>query len=212
MTNDRPFTTTVLTPLDRAAAADLLTEVFFDNPGHTFIYPDVVSRREQLRWLMDVNLGAQLAIGRSFAEKDARGDIAAMGFWHAPGTPRATREELAQFGFFDMAARHGEAAFQRMVQSIEELEKRRAVGLEGRQSWFLNNMVVKPAYQGTGLGSRVLRQQLEQVVDPSGHPASLTTQKRQNVTFYQRLGFRVTDDRPIGDAPDSYPNWIMIYG
>lgn len=212
MANDRTFTPAVLTAIDREAAADLLTEVFFDNPGHTFIYPDVASRREQLRWLMHTNLGAQLAVGRSFAEKDARGDIAAMGFWHAPGTPKATREQLAQFGFFDMAARHGQAAFLRMVQSVEELEKRRAESLDGRQSWFLNNMVVRPAYQGTGVGTRLLRQQLEQVVAPSGYPASLTTQKPQNVSFYQRLGFRVTDDRPVGPASNSYPNWIMIYG
>ena len=212
MANDRTFTPAVLTAHDREAAADLLTEVFFDNPGHTFIYPDIESRREQLRWLMHTNLGAQLAVGRSFAERDARGDIAVMGFWHAPGTPKATREQLAQFGFFDMAARHGEAAFLRMVQSVETLESRRAEGLGGRQSWFLNNMVVRPAHQGTGLGTRVLRQQLEQVVDPSGHPASLTTQKPQNVTFYQRLGFRVTDDRPVGDASNSFPNWIMVYG
>lgn len=212
MADDRIFTSAVLTALDRDAAADLLTEVFFDNPGHTFVYPDKASRREQLRWLMHANLGAQLAIGRSFAEKDARGDIAAMGFWHVPGTPKATREQLGQFGFLEMPMRHGQAAFMRMVQSFEELEKRRAESLGGRESWFLNNMVVRPAYQGTGVGTRLLRQQLERVVDPSGYPASLTTQKPQNVSFYRRIGFQVMDDRPIGSASSSFPNWIMVYG
>jgi len=212
MADDRVFTPTLLTAHDRDAAADLLTEVFFDNPGHTFIYPDAASRREQLRWLMYANLGAQLAVSRSFAEKDAHGNIAAMGFWRAPGTPKATREQLGQFGFLEMPVRHGQETFTRMVQSFEELEKRRMTGLGGRESWFLNNMVVSPAYQGTGVGTRLLREQLERVVDPSGYPASLTTQKPQNVSFYRRLGFQVTDDRPIGSASSSFPNWIMIYG
>ena len=200
-----------LTADDRDAAADLLTESFFDNPAHTFIYPDPKTRHERLRWLMYANLGAQLAIGQSFAERDEDGAIAAMAFWHAPGAPEASSAELARFGFLDMAVLHGTAAFERMIQSVAELERRRAYGLAGRESWYLNNMVVAPAWRGAGVGSRLLRRQLETVVNPSGHPASLTTQRPENVTFYERLGFVVTDSRPVSLGPASFPNWIMVY-
>lgn len=53
----------VPTVADRGAAADLATEAFFDNPGHTFIYPDLPTRQDESRWLMYVNLGGQLATG-----------------------------------------------------------------------------------------------------------------------------------------------------
>ena len=36
---------TMLTSRDRDAAADLLTEAFFDNPAHAFIFPDPAHRR-----------------------------------------------------------------------------------------------------------------------------------------------------------------------
>jgi len=205
------FAPATLTHADRDAAADLLTEAFFENPGHVFIYPDARTRRERLRWLMHANLGAQLTVGTSFAAKTTSGEIATMAFWHAPGARKATPERMARFGFAEMADRHGAEAYTRMVLSVRELELRRLAGLRGRESWYLNNMVVASAYRGTGVGSRLLRQQIEEVVDPSGHPASLTTQRPENVTFYRRLGFEVTDDRPVEIGSASFTNWIMVY-
>ena len=201
-----------LTMADRAAAADLLTEAFLDNPAHAYIYPDPAKRRRQLRWLMYVNLAGQLEVGQSFAEKTSDGAIAAMGFWHPPGSPKTSLLQLARFGFLAMPFVHGWPSFERMLKSVDELEERRGDGLVGRKSWYLNNMVVAAAHRGAGVGSRILRRQLGEVVDPSGYPASLTTQRAENVTFYAKLGFRVTDDRPIGHGSGRFTNWIMVYG
>jgi GNAT superfamily N-acetyltransferase len=206
------FAPTALTAEDRESAAELLTEAFFDNPAHAFIYPDPATRRERLRWLMYANLGAQLELCRSFGEKDEPGAIAAMGFWHAPGAPKASAEMLARFGFLEMRILHGADAFARMSESVAELEERRTRCLSGRESWYLNNMVVARAYRGRGAGSRLLRRQLDEVVDPSGRPASLTTQRPENVVFYRRLGFEVADQDSVILGADSFPNWIMIYG
>jgi len=99
-----------------------------------------------------------------------------------------------------------------MTRSVAELERRRATALGGRESWYLNNMVVARAQRGKGAGTRLLRQQLADVVDPSGFPASLTTQKLENVSFYRRLGFEVKDEGWIGPSPAGFMNWIMVYG
>ncbi|WP_265001373.1 GNAT family N-acetyltransferase, partial [Komagataeibacter sucrofermentans] len=64
--------------------------------------------------------------------------------------------------------------------------------------------------QGRGLGSSILRRELSYVVDTSPFPASLVTQKPQNVTFYEKLGFQVTNDEPIAINGRSFPNWIMV--
>ena len=179
MTDGGPKANTVLTRHDRHAAADLLTQAFFDNPAHAFIFPDPTRRQEQLRWLMYTNLGGQLAVEVSFAEKSADAFLA-MAFWHAPGAPKASLFQLARFGFFAMPLKYGWPAFNRMTKTVAEFEKRRANGLGGRESWFLNNMVVAHAQRGKGIGTRLLQQQLADVVDPSGFPASLTTQKPEN--------------------------------
>lgn len=202
----------VLTQRDRSAAADLLTEAFFDNPAHTYIYPDPATRRPLLRWLMYTNLGAQLTVGQGFGERGPDDRLAAMAFWHAPGAPQVSLLQLARFGFLAMPFRQGWSRFARMTAMVEEVETRRLVGLGGRESWYLNNMVVDSAHRGLGIGSRVLRRQLVDVVSPSGRPASLTTQKLENVSFYRRLGFEVVDDGMVGEGAGAFRNWIMIYG
>ena len=110
-----------------------------------------------------------------------------------------------------MPFRHGMSAFKRMLHVVQEIEVRRARALNGRKSWYLNNMVISPDQRGQGLGGETLRQQLETWVRPSGHCASLTTQKLENVSFYRALGFEVVDDTPITDGEREFQNWVMTY-
>ncbi|NOX82195.1 MAG: GNAT family N-acetyltransferase [Alphaproteobacteria bacterium] len=197
---------------DRSAAAQLLADAFFDNPAHVYIYPDDKTRRRKLVWLMRVNLNAQFDVGVSFGKRAADGSIAAMGFWHPPGAPTANLTKLAQYGFFAMPFLHGLSAFGRMLHVVDQIETRRLAALNGVESWYLNNMVVAPAARGKGLGSEVLRAELRMRVDGSGAPATLTTQKAENVNFYKGLGFSVIDDSRVeGDSGDGFDNWIMRY-
>ena len=201
-----------LTASDKPAAAQLLADAFFDNPAHVYIYPDPATRRKKLEWLMRTNLGAQMSVGQSFAERADNGSISAMGFWHSPGAPKASLWTLARHGFFSMPLRDGATAFCRMLFTVEEIEARRLKALGGRESWYLNNMVVARDERGRGLGRKILSGQLSATVRPSGFPASLTTQKVENVSFYNGLGFRVADDEPVIDeAGERFDNWIMIY-
>lgn len=195
---------------DVDAAAKLLADAFHDNPGHTYIYPDSRKRYGQLLWLMRTNLNAQLVVGQSFAKKDANGKIVAMGFWHPPGAPQASKLLLFRFGFFSMPFRHGMPAFKRMLSMVEQIESKRKQTLSGRENWYLNNMVVAPDRRGQGIGSDILRKELETIISVSGHPVSLTTQKLENVSFYQALGFCVVNDDTIGDNKHGFQNWIMI--
>lgn len=197
---------------DQSAAAQLLADAFFDNPAHVYIYPDDQARRGKLEWLMRVNLKAQFDVGASFGERAVDGSIVAMGFWHPPGAPSANPAKLAKYGFLAMPFLHGVPAFRRMLHVVDRIESRRLAVLDGRESWYLNNMVVAPAARGKGLGSQVLRAELRMRVDGSGAPATLTTQKVENVNFYKGLGFAVIDDRRVEDSNgEGFDNWIMLY-
>ncbi len=197
---------------DQSAAAQLLADAFLDSPAHVYIYPDDETRRRKLEWLMRVNLNAQLDVGASFGERAVDGSIAAMGFWHPPGAPSANLVKLAQHGFLAMPFLHGIPAFHRMLHVVDQIESRRLAALRGAESWYLNNMVVAPAARGKGLGSEVLRAELRMRVDGSGAPATLTTQKAKNVSFYKGLGFVIVDASRIGDSNgESFDNWIMLY-
>ena len=84
--------------------------------------------------------------------------------------------------------------------------------LAGRPYWYLNNMVVRKHLRGTGVGSRLLREQLPLVVElePS-FAIALATQRPENVTFYQRLGFETVLSETIGSGPRAFRNWIMVF-
>ena len=71
-------------------------------------------------------------------------------------------------------------------------------------------MVVAKELRGTGIGTKVLKYQLESVVDPSSFPTILMTQREANVIFYQRLGFEVADDSTIGSGEYRFTNWCMV--
>lgn len=205
-----PYVPAVLSVFDVAECGKLLADAFFNNPAHVYLYPDANTRYARLLWLMTANLGVQYDLGRSFAARDTNGKIAAMGFWHPPGSPDASLFLLARHGFLALPLRHGFWTFWYMMKLIEIVEGRRRACLNGRPSWFLNNMVVRPDCQGNGLGSAVLGRELATVVDTSLFPASLSTQKPENVKFYSRLGFKVVNDEPVCVGGRSFPNWIMI--
>ena len=59
-------------------------------------------------------------------------------------------------------------------------------------SWYLYNITVKPSFQGTGAGSKLLRPMLE-YFDRVGEACYLETHNEGNVGLYQHFGFDLVD-------------------
>jgi GNAT superfamily N-acetyltransferase len=72
-------------------------------------------------------------------------------------------------------------------------------------------MAVRPKFQGQGHGSRLLAHVLEAArSELPSTPTTLTTHQTRNVTYYERLGFSITNERtlhPPGASP--YTVWSM---
>ena len=67
--------------------------------------------------------------------------------------------------------------------------------------------------RGTGVGTRLLRDQIQIVRKRFPEAAvALATQRDENVAFYRRLGFEVASDDLIGSDAAKFRNWIMVYG
>ena len=208
-----------LKPPDFDHAADLLTEAFYHNPAHVYIDPNENTRAKLLKWALKSNLILNLAppepIGQSFALVEAdkppgTRQVNAMGFWHPPQRTSLGLINKIKSGRFIAPWKFGKASYPRLVEvmsAFDEIEKKVA---DGKQAWFLNNMAVAEELQGTGIGTNVLEYQLETVVEPSGFPAILMTQKAGNVRFYQRLGFKVMTESKIGEGEDAFTNWCMM--
>ena len=199
-----------LKPPDFDRAADLLAVAFYDNPSHVYIFRDRYTRLKLLKWGLKANLKLNLtppnnvgkSVGKSFAsiESDRTSDkrIEAMAFWHPPECGSISWIDKLKSGWAIAPFKFGRETYRRLIEVMGEMDRIKAKVLNGKRSWYLNNMAVAKELRGTGIGTKVLKNQLELVVDPSGFPALLMTQRAANVVFYQRLGFRVVTESIVG--------------
>ena len=72
--------------------------------------------------------------------------------------------------------------------------------------WYLEALGTEPAAQGKGGGSLVMKPILDRC-DAEGVPAYLESSKQKNVPFYERHGFRVTDEVTLPKGGP--PVWLM---
>lgn len=70
------------------------------------------------------------------------------------------------------------------------------VMLAEEPQWYLHLLAVRPAFQGRGLASSLIRPMLERA-NREGRPASLITQSLANVSMYRHLGFEVLSSTPL---------------
>lgn len=72
--------------------------------------------------------------------------------------------------------------------------------------WYLAVLGTDPVAQGQGKGSAVLAPVLAHC-DRAGEPAYLESSKEQNVPFYERHGFRVTERLDLQGGPSLWLMW-----
>ena len=213
---DRKLNTVELQPSDFDRATELLTEAFYDNPAHVYIFmSNELNRLKAISWAFRINLNLQASAGNSFAlvESDkpiGERQIKQMAFWHPPNSDSISLMSMVREGLLIMPFRFGWRIFQRVIEVTQEFDAIKDRVTNRQPVWYLNNMVVAKELRGTGVGTRVLRHQLESVVEPSGFPAILMTQKAENVMFYRRLGFEVMMESKIGSGKHAFTNWCMM--
>lgn len=196
--------------LDSAAA--LLAESFFMNPAHTYVCRDPHKRLAQLHWLLGGNLRLQPDLRASSCLADGL-VVDAMGFWtRSTGTRPGTLRKI-RGGLLAAPARLGCGGVRRLFEVTREMSRHLEHALGDRPYWYLNNMVVRDHLRGRGIGSRLLREQLPVMarLEPR-YSIALSTQRPENVTFYDRLGFRPVLEDVVGGGPGAFRNWIMLYG
>ncbi len=121
--------------------------------------------------------------------------------WSPPDVRMFREDEGAALGMA-VAEHLGTAALERLM-ALGELVGARHPGDVPHFYLFL----LGAAEQGRGVGARVMRPVLERC-DADGLPAYLESSSTRNVSFYERLGFRVLwTDRPGTDGPEFRGMW-----
>lgn len=185
---------------DLGELAATLSRAFFDDPVMEWILPDGNKRLRQLsRMFMAMTRHHHLAHGGVEVASDGTA-IGAAALWDPPNRWQETRRAewamvpsfLRVFGLRTAQAR-----------GVQELMKR---AHPEEPHWYLAAIGSDPSVRGQGFGQVLMRSRLDRC-DAEHCPAYLESSKPENIPYYQRFGFSVTDEIVLPDGGPSL--WAM---
>ena len=77
--------------------------------------------------------------------------------------------------------------------------------------WYLQTLSVEPGSQRKGIGTALIEPGLQRA-DADGVGAYLETQRRDNIPYYERFGFELTDEISLPDSPRLWLMWRSSQG
>jgi GNAT superfamily N-acetyltransferase len=186
------------TPTDVAALSRTLARAFEDDPVMHHLIPRHGRRRsERLATFMAMGAKGAVADGTAYTT----GDLSGAAVWRRPGHPKTPPSEMVRgiptiLGVLGRRAPVGMA----VLRTIEDNHPE-------EPHWYLQILGTEPAEQGRGIGAALMAPVLEQC-DSEGVPAYLESSKERNVPYYERYGFRVTDELHLPKGgPPLWPMW-----
>lgn len=175
----------------------VLGAAFHDDPVWCWVCPDA-RRRER-------HLGAAFAqvirrrVHNSWAWT-TEGQLGAA-VWAAPGNWK-TRPADSMRIVVPMLRAIGFGGIGSRLAALSSIESKHP----SEPHWYLEILGADPQMRGRGIGSALLAPMIDRC-DETGLPAYLESSKAENLPFYRRFGFEVTEEFQL--APDAPTMWGM---
>lgn len=183
---------------DVRAIRAMLARAFDDDPVSRYLFPSDRRRPGGLRRFFGLQMRRDLlAHGGVYTTDGCLG----AALWAPPGKPppsrlRAFLTVVPVVPYVMGATLRRSLRFLAQVEAIHPHEPH----------WYLETLGTEPARQGHGIGSAVLQPVLRQA-DAAGVRAYLESSKWENVPFYRRHGFEVTQEVHLEDGPSIWAMW-----
>ena len=181
------------TPDDAPGLADMLIRAFHDDPVSVWTHPNARARPRRLRRFFVGRLRTLLPHELTWTVDGAQG----AAIWAPPDAWALPPGELLR-GVGALSLSHAGLVLWGLG-GVERLHPREA-------HLYLSVLGVDPPHQGRGVGSRLIAPGLEWC-DREGVPAYLETARERNVVFYERHGFRVTQELRLPRGPKLWLMW-----
>jgi GNAT superfamily N-acetyltransferase len=192
------------TPAIEAVSADgidtvagILADAFSEDPCMNWVIPDVSLYPDFYRLLAQ---RLYLRHDMVFTDRDAR----AAAMWLPPGVSHRVTGSLRQYLLVLRLILHsGIGVLPRLEQAQEVMARRHP----REPHYYLHAIGARRDSQGRGLGSALLKH-VTRRCDLEAMPAYLESSSALNIPLYERHGFELTDQEPIGDGgPLLYFMW-----
>lgn len=174
-----------LDPSQLEAASNALMMGFSTDPFQRWLMPDpTIYYKNFKKWTINT-------CKQSFLEEGVFGDENNYGtaVWFPPGF---------DIDFADVSETYKEIPKDRKAEAFKMFEMMGESRVH--DAWYLEYLAVDPSKQGSGLGSLILKESLK-VIDELGEAAYLESSNPQNMSLYERFGFRFLKKIQVGSSP-----------
>jgi ribosomal protein S18 acetylase RimI-like enzyme len=181
--------------------AGVLAAAFHDDPLFGWFFPDAAARPVLASMWMRTSAEASLAAGHAFVAT-ADGAVVGAALWAPPEV-----DLFGDGGFVPLWHLLVGANPSRVGEVAEGLGLLGGAHPHDEPHFYLNTIGVAPDRRGRGEGRALIEPVLEQA-DREGFPCYLESSNPRNVSFYERLGFRVLDEIRLPGASSAVrPMW-----
>jgi ribosomal protein S18 acetylase RimI-like enzyme len=186
------------------AAARVASHAFLDDDYFSFLFPNDDVRSRVLPMIFRTQLKHIGPKGQVTTVRNERGEIVGVSAWMPPRSfPPSLRVQLAQLP-------GSLRAFYRQLHALKVvgIYLRTLLKVHPKEPhWYLMLLAVDPEAQRRGVGTMLVDHGLG-LADDEGVGAYLETQKEENLAYYRRFGFELSETlRPMTEGPPYYTMW-----
>jgi ribosomal protein S18 acetylase RimI-like enzyme len=166
---------------EKSLVIDILAESFIDNPSVNYVVRQDAKRKERIRRLMDYSFNVCHAFGEVWISDDRQACALAL----YPERKRTNPNTI----LWDVTLATSVIGLNRVGKVLSRESKIKAFHPNDPfcYLWFIG---VKPSAQGTGKGSELLAQIINNS-DLQGRPIYLETSVDRNLNWYKKHGFEI---------------------
>ncbi|MEV6581978.1 GNAT family N-acetyltransferase [Streptomyces sp. NPDC051582] len=190
-------------PGEAGAIAALLARAFAVDAVMGWMFPDAEDRaRRTARFFELLQRQQRPRAGAVRVAATGGGQLLAAALWSGPGRwqPSAARELATMPRYAHVFGVRGLSRAASVQNTLHDAHP-------DTPHWYLPTLGTDPRFQGTGVGSALVKEQLAHC-DRLGQPAYLESSMISNIPFYEALGFRVTGEIRLPEGgPPLWPMW-----
>jgi ribosomal protein S18 acetylase RimI-like enzyme len=185
-----------------AKASEIAAKAFEDDPVFAYLTPDDPKLRFQaLTWLTSKAIAYSTQYNHTYTTSDLQGVAAWLPPEEFSGHPLQLLLMILKLQLYALPWQVGWSRLGRWLNALAVIEKAHQQDMGNLPHWYLGIMIVHPASQGKGFGSRLLQPVLQRSSD-EGLPCYLVTFTEQAVRFYQKNGFEIVRHQKLeSNAP-----------